>query len=88
MDFSHLYHLYYEFTDASLHTKLRAFPKSDVTVSLHYMPRCLRLTVTCGQTPTTVASSKPLQICCQASQLTLAGKGVDTSSHHCITPEQ
>jgi len=28
------------------------------------MPRCLRLTVTCGKTPTTVTSSKPLKICC------------------------
>jgi len=32
--------------------KLRAFRLSAVTVSLHYLPRCLRSTVTCGEAPT------------------------------------
>jgi len=29
-------------------------PLSTVTVSLHYLPRCLRSTVTCGKTPNIV----------------------------------
>ena len=44
--------------------KLRAFPISAVTVSLHYLPRCLRSAVTSGKTPTTVTWGKPLKICC------------------------
>jgi len=32
--------------------KLRALPLTAVTVSLHYLPRCLRSIVTCGKTPT------------------------------------
>jgi len=32
--------------------KLRAFWLSAVTVSLHYLPRSLRSTVTCGEAPT------------------------------------
>jgi len=35
-----------------------------VTASLHYLPRCLRSTVSCSKTPATVIQSKPLQICC------------------------
>jgi len=31
---------------------LRAFPLLAVTVSLNYLPRCLRSKVTCGKTPT------------------------------------
>ena len=40
---------------------LRALPLSAVSVSLHYLPRCLRSIIACGKTPTTVtwsASSK------------------------------
>jgi len=39
-------------------------PLSAVTVSLHYLPRCLHWTVTCGKTATTVTWSAPLKICC------------------------
>ena len=42
---------------------LRALPLSAVTVSLHYLPRCLR-SVTCGKTPTTVTWSASSKICC------------------------
>jgi len=47
----------------TLSIKLRAFPISAVTVSLHYLPRCLRSTATCSKTPATVTWSKTLKIC-------------------------
>jgi len=34
---------------------LRGLPLLAVAVSLHYLPRCLHLIVTCGKTPNTVA---------------------------------
>jgi len=42
-------------------------PLSAVAVSLHYLPRCLRLTVTCGKTATTITWSPPLKICCHVT---------------------
>ena len=36
----------------------------DVTVSLHYLPRCVRSTVSCNKTPATVILSEALQVCC------------------------
>jgi len=43
---------------------LRGSPLSAVTVSLHYLPRCLHSTVTCGKTPTTTTWSASSKICC------------------------
>jgi len=39
-------------------------PLSAVTVSLHYLPRCLRSKVTSGKTPTIVTWSEHQKICC------------------------
>jgi len=45
--------------------KLRSLPLSAVTVSLDYLPRCVRSTITCGKRPTTVTWSDLLKICCR-----------------------
>ena len=45
-------------------TKLCAFPLAVVNVSLHYLPRRLRLTATCGKTSSTIIWSEALKICC------------------------
>jgi len=37
------------------------FPLSAVTAALHYLPRCLSSTLTCGKTPTTVTSREQEQ---------------------------
>jgi len=42
---------------------LRGLPLSAVSVSLHYLPRCLRSIATCGKTPTTVTWSASSKIC-------------------------
>ena len=42
--------------------KLRGLPLSTVTALLHYLPRCLRSTVTSGKRPATVTCSEPLKI--------------------------
>jgi len=39
-------------------------PLSVVAVPLHYLPRCLPSTVTCGKTATTETWSAPLKKCC------------------------
>jgi len=44
---------------------LRGLPLSSTTVTLHYLPWCMRSTVRCGQTPTTVTCSELFQICCR-----------------------
>jgi len=41
-----------------------AYRYQHVTVSLHYLPRCLRSAVSCNKSPATVIQSEPLQICC------------------------
>jgi len=41
-----------------------AYRYQHVTVSLHYLPRCVRSTVSCNKTPATVIKSEPLQVCC------------------------
>jgi len=41
-----------------------AYPLSAVTVTLHYLPRCLRSTVPCNKTPATATWSEILKICC------------------------
>jgi len=41
-----------------------AYRYQHVTVSLHYLPRCVRSTVPCNETPATVIESEPLQVCC------------------------
>jgi len=43
---------------------LRVLPLSVVSVSLHYLPRCLHSIVTCGKTPTTIIWSASSKICC------------------------
>ena len=43
---------------------LRGLPLSAVTVSLHYLPKCLRSTVTCDKTSTTVTWNASSKICC------------------------
>jgi len=43
---------------------LRGLPLSAVTDSLHYLPKCLRSTVTCDKTPTTVTWNASSKICC------------------------
>jgi len=43
---------------------VRGLPLSAVTVTLHYLTRCLRSTVTCNKTPTIVTWSEHLKICC------------------------
>jgi len=43
---------------------LRGLPISAVTVSLHYLPRCLLSIVTCSKTHTTVTWSASSKICC------------------------
>jgi len=43
---------------------LRALLLSAVTVSLHYLPRCLHSIVTCGKTSTTATWSASSKICC------------------------
>jgi len=48
----------------SIGLNLRALPLSAVTVSLHYLPRCLHSIVRCGKTPTTVTWSASTKICC------------------------
>jgi len=69
-------------------------PLSAVTVSLHYLPRYLRSTVTCGKTPTSYCyamKTNSRKIRSQVWQPTSAGKGADMSelqAHHCMTPEQ
>ena len=83
--------------------KLNGLPLSAVTVSLHYLPRCLCSTVTCGKTPTTVTWSEPLKICChvivtqqrptveqsarKCRNMALQAKE-QTWTHHCMTLEQ
>jgi len=54
----------------SRNIKLRDLPLSTATVSLQYLPRCLRSTVTCGKTPTTVTWSEPFKICCRVIVIT------------------
>jgi len=39
-------------------------PLSAVTVSLPYLPRCLRSRVTCDKTPNIIIWSKNFKICC------------------------
>jgi len=39
-------------------------PLSAVTISLHYLPRCLRTKVTCGKTPNIMTWSEHYKICC------------------------
>jgi len=41
-----------------------AYRYQHVTISLHYLPRCLRSTVSCNKPPDTVMYSEPLQVCC------------------------
>jgi len=48
----------------SRNIKVRDLPLLAVIVSPHYLPRCLRSTVTCGKTPTISTWSEPLKICC------------------------
>jgi len=43
---------------------IRALPLWAVFVSLHYLPRCVRSTVTCGKTHTTVTWSASSKIFC------------------------
>ena len=40
---------------------------SAVTVSLKYLPRCLRSAATCPKTPTTVTQSELLKTCCHVT---------------------
>jgi len=69
----------------------------------YYLPRCLRSTVKCGKTPTTVTWCKPLKMCCHGI-VTQQRPTVEPSArklrnlllpvkertkvHHCITPER
>ena len=43
---------------------VRDFPLSAVTVSLLYLPRCLRSAITCNKTLTSATTSETLKICC------------------------
>ena len=60
----HLNNGFHKLVDALLHIHscffshmmIRDLPLSAVTVSLHYLPRCLRSSVTCNKTPTTTSS--------------------------------
>jgi len=66
MDFSNLWKNCYRLAHASFY-KVQicvAYPDQHVTVWLHYLPRCLRSTVSCNKTPATVIQSEPLQISC------------------------
>jgi len=52
MDFSNLWKHCYRLSHPFSHSiKLCGLPLSTVTVSLRFLPRWLRLTVTCGTTP-------------------------------------
>ena len=41
-----------------------ASPLAAVTVSLHYLPRCLCSAITCGKTPITVIWRASAKVCC------------------------
>jgi len=43
---------------------VRGLPLSACHFSLHYLPRCLRSTISCNKTYATEIQSEPLQICC------------------------
>jgi len=47
----------------TIRINLRALLLSAVTVSLHYLPRCLCSIVTCGKTPTIVTWTASSKIC-------------------------
>jgi len=49
------------FTKVIEEASLRSLKKQVITVSLHYLPRCLRLTITCGETPATAAWSEHMK---------------------------
>ena len=70
--------------------KIRGLPLSAITVSLHYLPTCLRSTVACNKTPITVNGSEPLKIRCHiivaqwrptVEQIPLQGRNMPLQAH-------
>ena len=83
MDLSNLWKHCYRHTHASFHKVQMnvAYRYQHVTVSLHYLPRCVRSTVSCNKTPATVKAVAHMAICGAAAVALAPGRAGAQCTH-------